>query len=40
MTSRFPESMTLLSWWLGLPPLNVTCSSNMEKKVGLSPPTK
>ena len=26
---RFSESMTLLTWWLGLPPLNVTCRANV-----------
>lgn len=35
LTSRFHDSITLLSWWLGLPPLNVTCSSNLERKLGL-----
>jgi hypothetical protein len=38
LASRFSESMALLSWSLGLPPLNITCSSNVEHKVGLHPP--
>jgi hypothetical protein len=29
--SRFHDSVTLLSWWLGLPPLNVTCEASMER---------
>ena len=28
LAERFSESMTLLTWWLGLPPLNVTCTAN------------
>lgn len=38
VASRFSDSMTLLSWWLGLPPLNVTCSSNLEQKEGWADP--
>lgn len=33
LAHRFLDSMTLLSWWLGLPPLNVTCSANLEMKL-------
>ena len=36
LASRFLDSMTLLSWWLGLPPLNVTCSANMDTKLGVT----
>ena len=28
LASRFTDSMTLLSWWLGLPPLNITCATS------------
>ena len=36
LANRFHDSMTLLTWWLGLPPLNVTCSANVELKLGLT----
>jgi hypothetical protein len=28
LASRFADSLVLLSWWLGLPPLNITCVTN------------
>uniref|UniRef100_A0A7S3C3G9 Uncharacterized protein n=1 Tax=Haptolina ericina TaxID=156174 RepID=A0A7S3C3G9_9EUKA len=28
LASRFTDSFALLSWWLGLPPLNTTCITN------------
>ena len=30
IASRFSDSMTLMSWQLGLPPLNLTCAANAQ----------